>query len=339
MIAVANAGYWSQGASEEGLLGHVGAALVDGRAYPLFALLLGFGLATSARRMGEGGLDARDAASRLRRRGLWLSAFGAVLGLGFPLEILGAYGLVTLLLAGAVASADRRALVLIGAAGLLLSTAFMVVAGLSGTDAGMDAAPGPEPVLSLLFDPAFWAVNTLLTPVGSLVVPAAVLGALGARSGLLLQPSRHPRELCLLACSGIAVGAVGSLSQGWLQPFASSTTGLVGALGWLAASALLSTRSEASGPLGRLVRALEATGKRSLSAYVLQTPLLLLVAAAVPLGAPAWLWWLLAGCCWSVVVALCALLECHGRRGPLEVLLRRLVSMGRGPEEALGTAR
>jgi len=105
------------------------ALFVDRRAYPLFSILFGFGMAIMAKRMIErerrvarealpaelsaGWIPlqwqfydedverrARRAASRLiRRRGWWMLAFGAVHSVIFQGDIIGAYGLVAVIFA------------------------------------------------------------------------------------------------------------------------------------------------------------------------------------------------------------------------------------------------
>ena len=94
--------------------------LVDHRAYPLFALLFGFGLATMVNRRIAAGTrpyleslpgieDGREPTSQeqawareqatvdarrlVRRRGLWMILFGAVHALLFSGDIIGVYGL------------------------------------------------------------------------------------------------------------------------------------------------------------------------------------------------------------------------------------------------------
>ena len=98
---------------------------IDQRAYPLFALLFGFGLATMVNRRMASGIDAYcqqltgglrapsgaeldqareqaaiDARRLVRRRGLWMVLFGLIHGAFFPSEIIGTYGIVAVVFAG-----------------------------------------------------------------------------------------------------------------------------------------------------------------------------------------------------------------------------------------------
>ena len=101
------------------------ALFIDQRAYPLFALLFGFGLATMVNRRMASGIDAYcqqltgglrapsaaeldqareqaavDARRLVRRRGLWMVLFGLIHGAFFPSEIIGTYGIVAVVFAG-----------------------------------------------------------------------------------------------------------------------------------------------------------------------------------------------------------------------------------------------
>src|SRR5690606_13401307 len=114
-IALANAPYYLWGAQEtgmtsahpkgSGLLDSVVQAVtivvIDGRTYPLFAFLFGYGIVQLHRRQLEAGTDERAARRLLQRRNLWLIAFGlvhaALLWMG---DVLGAYGLAGLVFVG-----------------------------------------------------------------------------------------------------------------------------------------------------------------------------------------------------------------------------------------------
>ncbi|NYH53002.1 putative membrane protein YeiB [Nocardiopsis arvandica] len=358
LIAAANAHYWFRqdpNASEtsENLVSDLLHLLVDGRAYPIFALLLGFGLARIAHGSVQAslaaGLDRKQAEQRattlLRGRGLWLLAFGAVHALVFVQDILGTYGLITVLIAGIVAARRRRAALLLAALGCALSTSFL-------------AAAGPEAVLArshglaaqALFDEhlagvaanlALWTVTAPATALTSMALPSALLGAWLAGRGLIEQPHRYRRELAGVVLLGLAVptvvfpmlwegaGGTGVLARvliAWHQGLA----GLLAGTALLALVALVASHRVAG--TGVLGRALAATGKRSLSAYLSQTALLALAAGALRVRgveALASVWQLtVAAVIWSVSVLVCSLMERRGVRGPAEQALRRLVATG-----------
>ncbi|PZG14621.1 hypothetical protein C1I98_39515, partial [Spongiactinospora gelatinilytica] len=96
-------GYTLDGDPLDRLVAGVQMLLVDGRALPMFAALFGYGLARLAERQLASGRDWRQVRRVLRARGRWLLAFGfchaALLFFG---DILGAYGLIGLVLLGFV---------------------------------------------------------------------------------------------------------------------------------------------------------------------------------------------------------------------------------------------
>jgi uncharacterized protein len=75
--------------------------LVDGRAYPLFGLLFGYGLGQLAARRAAAGVEPQAVIRLVRRRGLWLVVIGvAHVVLFWAGDIISAYGVLAVALAG-----------------------------------------------------------------------------------------------------------------------------------------------------------------------------------------------------------------------------------------------
>lgn len=360
LVAVGNVHFWFRqdpGASEawENLLSTLLFLLVDVRVYPLFSLLLGFGLAMVAHgsvRAGlDSGLDRRGAERRtvalLRRRGMWLVVFGGVHALVFAQDILGVYGLVTILVAGIVTARRWRASLVLGAVVCVLSTLFLLVV---GPEAALSRGYGSasqlmfeEGMLGVATSLALWVIVTPATVLTSMVLPSVLLGAWLAGRGPIERPDRYRPRLALLVLVGLVVpvvvtpllwagsGGIGALARvlvAWHQ-------GLAGVLAGAACLALIalvaSHRSAGTGVLGR---ALTATGRRALSAYLAQTVLMACTAGVLRLGGVdslALAWQLVAAVVvWSVSVLLCWMAERYGIHGPAERLLRHLAASPRG---------
>ncbi|MDE3723971.1 DUF418 domain-containing protein [Nocardiopsis sp. N85] len=358
LIAAANAHYWfrqdpNASRTYENLVSDLLHLLVDGRAYPVFALLLGFGLARSAHGSIRAGLAAgldreqaeRRATALLRKRGLCLLAFGSVHALVFAQDIPGAYGLVTVVIAGVMVSRRRRAALISAALICALSTSFLAVAGPEAVLArshGLAAqALFDEGLAGIAANLVIWTVATPATVLTSMVLPGALLGAWLAGRGPIEQPHRHRRGLAGAVLAGLVVptaalavlwvgvegtGVLARVLIAWHQGVA----GLLAGAGLLALVTLAASyRAAGTGVLGR---ALAATGKRSLSAYLSQTVLLALAAGAlrvcgVEALALAWQMFVAASV-WSVSVLACSLMERHGVQGPAERALRGLVAAG-----------
>jgi uncharacterized membrane protein YeiB len=327
------------------------ALFVDNRGYPLFAFLLGYGTAQLVGRQRTAGVPVERTTGVLGLRALALLAFGALhAALLFSGDILGLYGLVALVLVvvptardGSLAVAAAVCLVPLAALGALDGAASGSAQGTSHATADYLASVGARL--------AEWGLGLLTAPfLGIGVLAPALLGVLAGRRRLLDEPGAHRRLLRRVALVGIAVGVVGGVplaltsTGAWrLGPAADAAvgavhglTGLAGALGYAALAGLVALGT------GPVRRALVACGRRSLSAYLAQSLLL------VPLLAP---WGLglggrlgtaaaagLAAGVWVLTVVWTAVLERRGRRGPAEVLLRRMVYRGQ-PTERQGSER
>ena len=353
------------------------AAFVDHRSYPLFAMLFGFGLAVMARRRIEAamrsaesdlppGADPRtrerhlararetatvDARRLIRRRGLWMILFGAVHGTIFAGDIIGTYGIIAAIFAGTIVE-RRRVRMLV--AGLLITAVgvySMVSMGLATVETA-DAASAATDVVSAsdtalrpigldYFPNSFvqWAGTAVITVLTSMALPAALLGARLADTGLLARPDRHRRALLIGGVAALAVGALGALpytklgAPTWMivmEPVLNSLTGLVGACGWLALLAAWAGPGT-SAPLRGARWLLSAVGRRSMTVYIGQTVLFALIFGTLRLtSVPAFnevMGASVAVAVWAALAMMCAWMERSGRtRGPLEILLRRAVA-------------
>ena len=333
---------------EDGTADNVTTALlvtfVDGRAYPLFAALFGYGLVRIADRARARGVDERGVTSVVRRRSAWLVVFGLVHALlAFSGDVLGWYGLLGVVLAARTRASDR---VLLWWAAVWLVVA-SAVQGLLYADPRITDQRGFLWSFAIAdpFEALGWrAVEWLMTPVGLLSVVSAVLvGMWAGKRRLLERPERHRPLLRRVAAWGIPLGVLGGVGTAlatvrvWepaapvvaLLAWAHVLTGVLGGLGYLAAIALVVSRHDR----GPVVLALRATGERSLSAYLFQTVVFasLLPAHALALGATMGTFEaaVLAVGTWLATVLLAVLLARRGRPGPAEALLRRL--RGREP--------
>ena len=302
--------------------------------------------------------DAIAGARRLiRRRGLWMLVFAAVHGALFMGDIIGAYALIAVVLAGPIAGRGRRPLTVVGGLSAAVCLGYMLYIGwflsVGGVTVGTAGAAGGGVVggiAEMLRGPLYpavslvlWAGGTMVTILTSLTLPAALLGVRLADTDLLTRPDRHRRALLVGGAAALAVGAVGALprvlpSLGVGVParvtvVASAldvATGMVGACGWLALLAAWAGPG-AGAPLRGARRLLSAVGRRSMTVYVGQSLLFALVFGLLArCGAPAprqTTAALIGVAVWAALAGACAWMEHGGRtRGPLEILLRRAVA-------------
>ena len=389
LIALANVPFWLAYFPETPQAGHAAleamngadqwwylarTMLVDRRAYPLFSILFGFGMAIMAsrtmereRRVAADTFSAEEvagwhpvqrqiveenierhvrrvAARLIRRRGLWMLVFGGVHALFFSGDIIGTYGLVAVLFAEVVVMKRAWPRVLAGSLVAALS-----LLGLWGTGFSMGGTPMVleyhGPLAPTMFYPLTslrtWLGATIATVLLSLVVPCVMIGVGIARWGVLQDPRGHGFVLACVAVGGLGVGVLGGLpfalmqltwafagSAAWSYPLFHAS-GVLGACGWLALLALVG-----GGPrekLGSVCAFLSAIGRRSMTAYLSQTVLFILifvvlgVAGVRSLGVA--VSGLIALVVWALIGLGCVIAEAMGSsRGPAEWALRWLVA-------------
>lgn len=319
------------------LVGALVVALVDGRAYPLFALLYGYGVVRLVTRP--------DAGRRVvRRRCAVLIGLGALHAvLLFPGDILGLYGVLGLVLLAVMRLTDR-AILMVAASWLVPAC---LVQGLVYSSPGGSAQRSH--FWSFTLDDAaavlpLRALEWLMTPFGLLpVVSAALVGVLAARHRVPERVVEYGRLLRWTAAlllplavlgglpSGLVVaGVVGTPSPAALAGLAvvHSVTGVAGGIGLAALLTLVAGRA------GTWSAPLVALGKRSLSGYLFLSLTFVLVLTPVGFGlgglglGATWRTAATTGLAlltWLVAVAGGMLLERAGRPGPAEALVRRFV--------------
>jgi uncharacterized membrane protein YeiB len=329
---------------------------VDGRSYPLFAFLFGYGIWQAYSRRRALGHEAGAVRGTLQARHLWMILFGAAhAALLWHGDVLGAYGLIGLLTVWLFIERSDRTLALWAVAlgallGALAAVSLLWGAVSAERPGGTGEALMPEFAAitpyteSILPRLQTWLLLTVGQGVIGLVVPVAVLSAvLCARHRVLEAPERHRPLLRAVAFGGIGVGWLGALPSvlahhgvwgvpEWSTAVFHGFAGLFAGFGYVSLIALLVSRRRAAQPFGRMLVGLSAMGRRSLSCYLFQSAAFapLLCAWGLGLGGVLTQWQaaLVAVTVWAVSLLLAALLERSGRPGPAESLLRA-VSRGR----------
>lgn len=319
------------------------ATVVDGRAFPMFGFLFGYGVAHIVRRQQAAGVAPRAVRRLLWRRGAVLIGVGVVDGLLFYVgDILAMYGVLLLVGAFAVRWSDRWLLVV---AGLLFALNALPAANSSSvsTDPPDVAMLPPDLATQLAERPAAVAFIALLGPLG--FACPYLLGLWAGRRRVLEQPERYRGLLVAVAVVGVTVAVLGAQPVALMLAGVTSVpspdtleligplhdaTGVLGGLGYAALITLLARPLEGlvEGCRGRVIDALAATGQRAMTCYLLQsvvwavvfTPYLLGLAGTLSVTGTA----LLAIATWVASVVLADLLARRGRRGPFEVLVRRV---------------
>ncbi|MCG5215406.1 DUF418 domain-containing protein [Streptosporangium sp. KLBMP 9127] len=339
-------GYALDGGPVDRLVAGVQIVLVDGRALPMFAALFGYGLVQLANRQSAAGRSWAQTRRLLRARSLWLLAFGFCHALLlFFGDILGAYGLVGLVLVGFIRRSDRAVLWAAGV-GLIMHVVVLVLFGLLTVSAGKGDTPAAmaDPLQALVTRLVGWIAMTP-TYFAASVVSAFLLGIWAARRRLLDEPGPHRALLSRIATVGVSIAIVGGLplmlvdTRLWTPTAAVSVaayaihslTGIAGGLGYAALIGLVVDRMQRrrhARPTGWVTTALVACGQWSLTCYLLQSVIFVTVFAPYAGGLGTQVGDAAASgiavVTWSGTVLLAALLAPAGRRGPAETALRWL---------------
>jgi uncharacterized protein len=287
----------------ESLLYFLQAAFIEGKFYPLFAFLFGFGLAVQLRRLRREGLAAPA------RRRLFLRRQGFLLALGvlhalllYYGDVLAPYAACALILVAVVGLDPRPRRLLRFAQGALLASVlavllFLLVYGLP------EAAPGPQ--ASGTIDAATIRAHELYTRGGFAdalrqrahdaawqqiassisfwpqVLALMAAGALAGRLGWLHHPGRHARGWRRVRHLGLWIGLPVALAGAALQlqaarqlpggydPWADAlcTAGSLLAAAYAAAAVVLLSQYRCA----RIRGWLACTGRASLSNYLAQS--------------------------------------------------------------------
>lgn len=209
LIAMAYAGVYAGGGFgtdltdeplPDRLAGFLATLLLDNRAFPMFAILFGYGLGWMVARQTERGSEPADVRRLLRRRGLFLLLFGAVHAfLVFPGEILTSYGLATLVTGWLLFRSNRvvvrAAWILAGLYACAVPVAMLgMVYAQSQGDIPQEAVPGYTTAADWVERAAGVPFAPLFIAFGYPLLLLVVLGYRAGRSGCSTTRTRIARR-------------------------------------------------------------------------------------------------------------------------------------------------
>lgn len=324
-------------------------------ALPLFSMMFGYGLVQFINRQNSLGVSVGETRRSLLRRHVGLLVLGAAHGiLLFVGDVLGAFAIVglafTVLVLHRAGWVYRLGLIYLAFATVYVGVmAGLTFAGLARGQGNAQVPVGPDTSAALDSYPAAvldrlseWPISTLFLLTTALF---ALVGAWAARRRVLEEPSKNVRLLRLGFLGGFGLAVVGALPMALLAgdfvtmdagtaglaKIAYESAGLFGAVGYVSLFGLVALRlSKRQGAtMGAVVGALVALGQRSLSFYLFQSVVWLVLFSSFTLhlgdrtASPTFV---AAGCAfgvWLVSLTVAAVMRRHGFRGPVELLIRR----------------
>ncbi|XEC93305.1 DUF418 domain-containing protein [Paenibacillus tarimensis] len=325
----------------------IGLLFVDNRAYPMFAALFGYGLAAMVARQMDRGVPEAQAKRLLRRRSWLLIVFGfihlVVIG---GADILAVYGVSGLILGRLLFKPERTRLRTM----ILISLLYLIIIPLAWI-AVFPIVTGDEMNLGLNSSHTYFILASehaiafpILILFNLLLYPMLLIIAIGiwsAHKRWLDNPVRVRPQLKRIAIGGICISMVGALPYALVGanmwgPDTSLVSwflilhilsGVAGGLGYTALVALIGISARRTAP--KVTELLASVGKRSLTFYIYQEAMLVLLLSPVALGLGDGLdsagAFATAVLIWLSGIFIAAWLERHGWNGPADALLRKLV--------------
>ena len=345
----------------------LGSIFTHVRGLPMFATLLGYGVGMIAMSLQRRNYPPKKARLVLIRRYFFLAIFGILhLSLLFFGDIMFVYGIMGIILALLYRFKDKTLLIITGVLGTLgLILAAIMTIGVSAEGASsrtevmtsfIQTLSSPDSYATLVshaFTSLSFQIGNLLT--GFLFFfPVMILGMVAARHNVLGQPEKYKTLLTRFAIVaviisfgvGIPLGLaeIGVLPENTVLHLQSlnQVAGIWAGPGIVASIAL------ATIPLQRRIdaahindteyilpvplQAIIALGKRSMTGYLLQSILFVLLTSTFTIGLGrgqgAWEATLIAILIWAITLVIAYVLEKANLRGPFESVHRRL-SYGR----------
>ncbi|MFY0760613.1 DUF418 domain-containing protein [Metabacillus dongyingensis] len=327
------------------LLNSLGELLIDNRARPMFAVLFGYGLVMMFEKQLSKGKSEKEAIKIVRRRSFYLILFGFILAVFIGgQDILMAYGAAGILV-GWLLLRDNQ--VLIKATTIITLIVMLYLPFIWGSflneigsyGFGSDFSANDRYIQSLTEAIFYFPIIPVFIHFLFPVLPSVLIGIWAGRKRLLTDSYRHHNKLKIIAAIGITISITGALplvmiNKVWEPSFFVAgiiygvhiITGIAGGLGYAALFGFLGNFIKNP---GWVTSSLTALGKRSLTFFILNETLLVILLSPAALGLGGILnntgVTFIALSIWILAVVIATILEKFHINGPLETLMRHLV--------------
>lgn len=315
--------------------------VVDGRAFPLFAILFGYVLHQLMKSIERKGNSWKDFKKMIKQRGAWMLVIGFFHATLFLADIIGVYGLIALLFGSIFLQLSNKYIILLSVFFLILVVVFAPY-----MPRGFDTLNMEVTNTATIINPIEGSITRMIewffyTPILSYqVIPGVLIGILIARLQIIDIPKKNKKILYMTAVLGLLISTVGGIPMAlmssliWtnynevLELIAKSLhtlTGYAGGIGWIALIGLVVIKLEVKS--GKLTNAIVALGQRSMSFYLFQSILFVMILAPYAggfgrnlsqLGSD-----LIAVFIWILSILVANFMHHKSIRGPFETFLRK----------------
>ncbi|MGD6793916.1 DUF418 domain-containing protein [Metabacillus indicus] len=323
----------------------IGLFLIDNRARAMFAVLLGYGFVLAYESQLSRGKTEKAAIKTIRRRSWYLILFGVFLAVIIGgQDILMAYGIAGLIVCGLLKRKIKTLIRTFVFITLFYAATVPIAWGFNMQEIGGYGFPPEVSATDTYLDTAFAAllsfpITPLLIYIMFPILPSVLLGMWMAKYRLLTEPEQRLKTLYVMTFTGLSVSLAGALPLSllgtvWHPGFFTAgvmnglhiLTGIAGGLAYAALFGIIGAKVVVP---GRFTLSLSALGKRSLTFYIWNEAMLVLLLspAALDLGGKVsnGMVAVIAVLVWLFSLLLATVLEKQHLNGPMEVLLRKLV--------------
>ncbi|MCM3180634.1 DUF418 domain-containing protein [Cytobacillus horneckiae] len=329
----------------DNIINSFGELFIDNRARPLFAVIFGYGLVLMFESQLSKGKNIKEAKRTIRKRSYYLILFGMILAVFIGgQDILMAYGVAGLLV-GWLLSRDHKVFI---SATVIVTVLFLtylpflwgfILQEIGSYGFGTEFSQNDNYLQSLLEAALYFPIVPIFIHLLFPILPSVLIGIWFGRKHLLTEAQKQDKKLKRIASFGITISILGALpivliDEVW-EPSLFLTgfiygiqiiTGTAGGIGYAALFGMIGNRLKNP---NRITTSLTALGKRSLTFFVLNETLLVLLLSPAAFGLGDRLSntgvTVIAIIVWGLSVILATILEKHQMKGPLETLMRSLV--------------
>lgn len=329
----------------DNIINFLGILFVDSRARVLFAFLFGYGLGMVVENQIKKSIPNKEIKRSLIRRALTLMLFGFVLNIFIGgQDILSIYGSSIILIGWALFKSNQvltRTILIIFSVYLII-VPFMNIMMAMTIGIGFPTISPDITYLTQMKESLIVYPGTFMMHVFTPILLPILIGIWASRKELMIKPQHHQRLLIRTAIIGMVISIIGALpltlvgvSLWQPTPFIMAGllsthlfTGIAGGLAYAAMFGIIAIYVN-DGNMNFLTYSMTALGKRSLTFFIFNEAILVIIFSPVAIGlggsSSVTSTAIISILIWILSLGLATILEKSGKRGPLDNLFRQII--------------